>query len=408
MSDIAFKCPLCLGQLIVDAAAAGRKVQCSFCAKPIRVPGLQLVREMHNGKVTCPKCKQHLQIPPELLGTDLVCPTCQTRMQLPLADIGPTTTALPPQNFGRVMLVPSTPPLPVPTRLGAHILPAGLQGRRLWPILLAAAVLLSLLGAGGAFCVYHFWFDEDRGRARSAESTVAESFGPDTPELAIIPGKAHDKAFSSSRSRFLISRSNGQLLATGSQNMAVKMKSLGGSMQMEPDYWGLGGEHAFKCNFDGWENSSFSIKVRTDPTFPLTFKVTKKGYAYLCGKGTVIVKGGGEFALGNDISDEAWIARLKNPNQLVREGACEAAARCGLKMAVPSLCALLSDPAWEVRRNACEALGCLGDTAAIVLLEPLKEDKERAVQEAATYAIKQLQGDTPKDASGHYMFRTKE
>jgi hypothetical protein len=227
------------------------------------------------------------------------------------------------------------------------------------------------------------------------------------PNLVIIPVPAQDKGIAKSRSRFIIYKADGKLRVAGIQSMVLNTEKLmEGQMEMEPDYWGLGGEHAFKIDFANWGNGLFWADITTDHNFPITFKVTDKGYAYLCGKGTIKVRGGKYYELGYDIGEEKWIAGIQSPHQIVREGSCEATGRLGLKAAVPSLIEALKDPAWEVRRNACEALGLLGDAKAIIALEEAMADKEESVSKAAAHALKQIREGEPKGAGGGYMFRT--
>jgi hypothetical protein len=227
-----------------------------------------------------------------------------------------------------------------------------------------------------------------------------------SPSLLIIPVNALDKEIPDSTSRFVAFKDNGRFMSKGSVGMILKP---GSSMMVSnayPDYWGLGGEHAFQDDYPGWGNGQFSADITTDPSFPLTFKVTEKGYAYLCGKGIIRIKDGKEYKLGYNIDKKGWIAGIGSKHQLVREGSCEAAARLGLTDAVPNLIKALEDPAWEVRRNACEALGLLGDNRVVSSLENAEKDKEKRVSDAAAQALKQIQDSELKNKKQGYMFRT--
>lgn len=228
------------------------------------------------------------------------------------------------------------------------------------------------------------------------------------PNLVIIPGSAQDKGFTQARSRFVVNKKDGRLVATGSQSMSLKIDDLTkAQVGMQPDMWGLGGEHAFQCDYAGWGNDQFQADITTDPNFPITFEVVETGYAYLCGNGTIKVKDGKEYRFGYDIGDKSWIAGIQSTNQLVREGCCEAVGRLNLKSAVPSLIGALKDPAWKVRRNACEALRLLGDDKVIKSLEECLNDQREEVQKAAKNALKYIQEGNSKDFDGEYMFQTK-
>jgi HEAT repeat protein len=58
----------------------------------------------------------------------------------------------------------------------------------------------------------------------------------------------------------------------------------------------------------------------------------------------------------------------------------------------------LQDPSPAIRGNVATALGAIGDQSTVAVLQPLTEDKDRAVAQAATRAIERLkarQGSKP-------------
>jgi len=228
------------------------------------------------------------------------------------------------------------------------------------------------------------------------------------PELVIIPVEAVEKGAPASTSRFLLDvKEGGYLFAIGEQMMILKQHGTIRTISMVGNHWGLGGEHGFLVNIAEWGNGQFTTAITTDRKFPITFKVCKEGYAYLCGRGTIKVKGGKEYRLGHDITEDNWIAGLKSKHQLVREGSCEALGRLGVKKAVPYLLEVLSDPAWEVRRNACETLRLLGDPRASKSLAQLLEDKKEDVRKAAAHALAQIGSGLSKEEVSRFVDNLK-
>jgi len=222
----------------------------------------------------------------------------------------------------------------------------------------------------------------------------------------IIPVQAIDNESGPSISRFLVFiDKNRILMARGKQDMRIQM-SFGMHGQMISNNWGEGAEHGFLADLDVWGNERFSASIKTDPSFPLTLKVTDEGYAYLCGKGSVTVKGGETYELGKDLLVSDWIFGLDSNISLLCEGSCEAVARLGIKEAIPKLLQLINDPNWVIRRNACEALGILGDNYVIEQLSSRLNDEDQEVREAATKAIKRIRISSFKDES-EFMFQTR-
>ncbi|MDY6951945.1 MAG: HEAT repeat domain-containing protein [Thermodesulfobacteriota bacterium] len=138
------------------------------------------------------------------------------------------------------------------------------------------------------------------------------------------------------------------------------------------------------------------VTFDSDPSFPLHFKLVQDvGYVYLCGRGTVVMPGGKEHALGYDDSASDFIGALKAKDQLVREAASEAlgwlAKTKGDKEgAVIALVEATKDVAMEVRRNAAASLGKIGDLRGREALTAALHDGDEWVREVAADAIKRL------------------
>jgi hypothetical protein len=56
----------------------------------------------------------------------------------------------------------------------------------------------------------------------------------------------------------------------------------------------------------------------------------------------------------------------------------------------PELASHLQDPSVEIRANVATVLGAIGDTTTVDALQPLTQDKDRGVAQAATRAIERL------------------
>jgi len=127
-----------------------------------------------------------------------------------------------------------------------------------------------------------------------------------------------------------------------------------------------------------------NILLETEKQYPLTFKLTKDGLVYLCGRGTITIKnenGLTQYILGAGDTATIWLPRLQSKDRLDREAATQALSwltttKEDAERAVPALSEVLNDETMEVRRNAAEALGRIGDKRAISALTAL-EDKEK-------------------------------
>jgi len=129
--------------------------------------------------------------------------------------------------------------------------------------------------------------------------------------------------------------------------------------------WSPGAVHQYS---DTVRTASYTFN--SDSDYPLTFKVVKgKGYAYLCGRGTVKNKTGKIIRLGYGDTTATWLKLLASGDVFAREAATQALgflAKTSKErdLVVPSLVKALEDPARDVRRNAAEALGRLADPSA--------------------------------------------
>ena len=135
----------------------------------------------------------------------------------------------------------------------------------------------------------------------------------------------------------------------------------------------------------------------SDTSFPLHFKlVQKKGYVYLCGRGTVTTPKGKKHSLGETKQVSDFVLDLQAQDQLGREAATEALgwlvkAENERDEAVPALIKALKDDAMEVRRNAAAALGKIGDPRAREGLEAALQDQDEWVRQVVADALKKLE-----------------
>ena len=58
--------------------------------------------------------------------------------------------------------------------------------------------------------------------------------------------------------------------------------------------------------------------------------------------------------------------------------------------AIPTLVSMLDDERWEVRANAVQAIGMIGDSSARGAVEPLTDDPNSMVRDAADAALAKL------------------
>jgi|GEM_PF-6616504 len=140
-------------------------------------------------------------------------------------------------------------------------------------------------------------------------------------------------------------------------------------------------------------------KFKSDPDYPLTFKVVKdSGYVYLCGSGTVKVKTGEQRVLGQKDTVDFWIKRSLSENELQREAAAQALGYLAIKASLDernrarkALLILLGDSQYQVRRNAVEAFVRLGSSTDIPILQKMSDqDKNEWVKDCANWAVAQL------------------
>lgn len=136
----------------------------------------------------------------------------------------------------------------------------------------------------------------------------------------------------------------------------------------------------------------------SDKTYPLTFKVVKdRGYAHLCGKGSVKSKAKRPTKLGHEDTIAHWISRSTSTDALAREGCAQAlgylaqnVARDEKESAVKTLGSLLTDKSFEVRRNAIESIVRLRATrqVASILEDMAQNDRNEWVKACAAWALR--------------------
>lgn len=138
-------------------------------------------------------------------------------------------------------------------------------------------------------------------------------------------------------------------------------------------------EQLWNCN----ETPCDAYLVKSDPSYPLTFKLTlDRKYTYLCGRGKITIKDkkvGYQFGMKDTV--DVYLPFLHG-GSIESEGAAQALGwlartKEDIDKAVPALIEALKDKQMEVRRNAAEALGRIGDIRAIealsALIDPQKE-----------------------------------
>jgi hypothetical protein len=137
---------------------------------------------------------------------------------------------------------------------------------------------------------------------------------------------------------------------------------------MQATYWLEGAEQVYMGKIDMGD-----MIIDSDPTYPLTFKLTKdQGLLYMCGRGSV-TKDGTVTQFGADDYVAQWLPRIYMEDVIVREAAAQALGWLALTDAqkgqvAPVLLVALSDLRWEVRRNAAEALGRIKAQGAVEVL----------------------------------------
>lgn len=123
------------------------------------------------------------------------------------------------------------------------------------------------------------------------------------------------------------------------------------------------------------------VEIESDPSYPVTFKMTSKGWTLMYGHGKVKPSGASVIEVGQQDNFEIWLPLLKHSDQLAREAAASALGWLGAKssevdtVVATGLIATLEDTTWEVRRNAAEALGKLKYKNAAEALNKLLSEK---------------------------------
>ena len=171
----------------------------------------------------------------------------------------------------------------------------------------------------------------------------------------------------------------------------------------EPTYWNIGAEHVYIGNFDFTDPRAKDFivagyKFESDPQYPLTMKLTKNGYLYLCGRGTITALDGKVHRLGQNDTVDNWLNILEAQNSVDREGAAQALGHLAKtttdkEKAIPALIRVLRDTSSPVRRDAAEALGTIGSSQVIANLKPLTDEATEAdewVRAVAAEAISKI------------------
>jgi len=123
----------------------------------------------------------------------------------------------------------------------------------------------------------------------------------------------------------------------------------------------------------------FGSQINSDPDYPLTFKMTDKGWILMCGRGKIKPAGTSEILVGKKEDAKVWLRLIEHENQLAREASASALGWIGkdsgdYTAVIQRLLAALNDPAWEVRRNSIESLGKLKEKKAIDAIRDLLND----------------------------------
>jgi HEAT repeat protein len=170
---------------------------------------------------------------------------------------------------------------------------------------------------------------------------------------------------------------------------AILMVPMNNQSSMYDPLWTYPGvEHLY----DGKINN-YGYVFDSDPQYPLTFKLIKdKGYAYLCGRGTVTDKDGKSTRLGFEDTIATWLSLITSPEQIHREGAAEAIgwlakSDAEKESALSVLIPALKDSSMPVRRDAAEALGKINDVRAVTPLFDLLSDPNAWVADVAAEAL---------------------
>ena len=154
------------------------------------------------------------------------------------------------------------------------------------------------------------------------------------------------------------------------------------------DFFCQGSEYIFKGKIYMWGHIFDS-----DPNYPLTFKLVKNtGFVYLCGRGIVTFEDGSKVRLGYGQKIDDWIAALKDPDELKRQGAVQAIGWLAESIeerykSIQLLIVLLNDPVMEVRRNSAEVLGKIGNKSAKESLNVAVRDTNKWVRDVADESL---------------------
>jgi len=99
--------------------------------------------------------------------------------------------------------------------------------------------------------------------------------------------------------------------------------------------------------------------------------------------------------IGGEKAEAALVEALKDEDDWVQEYAAEALGKVACRQAVGPLGELLDSKNYKVRCSVTEALGKIGGEEARTLLEPLQQDSDSWVREAAITALKNISHEGP-------------
>jgi len=146
----------------------------------------------------------------------------------------------------------------------------------------------------------------------------------------------------------------------------------------------------------------FGTTVTPEGNERLCFRKTKKGWAYLCGRGSIKYpatswreeRGMGRLVeyLGRERTLESCLAALDSSDEIIREGCARDLARLAtqadLERVSVRLSRLLADPVPEVRRGAAEAIGRLAYPGSLVTLKAARDaEKDELTKEYIDEAL---------------------
>jgi len=127
------------------------------------------------------------------------------------------------------------------------------------------------------------------------------------------------------------------------------------------------------------------ITFDSDPSYPLTFMLTREGYKYICGRGKVTTNDGKVHNLGYEHKVVYLRQRINQKDLFIRRGAAQGLGYLTVTSqektkVTPLLINILkTDEDIKIRRDAAEALGRIGDEKAIDSLQTMLNNEKDPV-----------------------------